>query len=130
MRAHSRLPVLVLAAAFAAAACTPLSRPKGEEPLSPEEIRLRGIENRLGELNKRVLGVENKEETKLQDDLRTLRGEVERLRYDLDGHSGSRRSSTATSTAACSGWKRRRLPPFPRTPRSRRASTTEWSSPP
>ena len=87
MRAHSRLPVLVLAAAFAAAACTPLSRPKGEEPLSPEEIRLRGIENRLGELNKRVLGVENKEETKLQDDLRTLRGEVERLRYDLDGHS-------------------------------------------
>lgn len=62
-------------------------RPKGEEPLSPEEIRLRGIETRVGELNKRVLGVENKEETKLQDDLRALRGEVERLRYDLDGHS-------------------------------------------
>lgn len=87
MRAPPHLVGFVLVAALAASACTPMVRPKGEEPLSPEEIRLRGIETRVGELNKRVLGVENKEETKLQDDLRALRGEVERLRYDLDGHS-------------------------------------------
>lgn len=87
MRAASRSLVWVLAATFAVSACTPLVRPNGEEPLSPEELRLRGIESRVSDLNKRVLGVENKEETKLQDDLRALRGEVERLRYDVDAHS-------------------------------------------
>ncbi|MDP3856180.1 MAG: tol-pal system protein YbgF [Stagnimonas sp.] len=76
---------LLLAVALAATACTPLIRPNGEEPLSPEETRLRGIEGKLSDLNKRVLGVENKDETRLQDDLRTLRGEIERLRFDVDG---------------------------------------------
>lgn len=76
---------LLLAVALAATACTPLIRPNGEEPLSPEEIRLRGIEGKLADLNKRVLGVENKDETRLQDDQRALRGEIERLRFDVDG---------------------------------------------
>lgn len=75
---------LALAVVLSATACTPLIRPNGEEPLSPEEIRLRGIEGKLNELNKRMLGVENKDETRMQDELRTLRGEIERLRFDLD----------------------------------------------
>jgi len=77
--------VLLLAVALSATACTPLIRPNGEEPLSPEEIRLRGIEGRLTDINKRVLGVENKDDTRLQDDMRALRGDIERLRFDVDG---------------------------------------------
>lgn len=82
---RSQRLILVLAVALSATACTPLVRPNGEEPLSPEEIRLRGIESKLTDLNKRVLGVENKDDTRLQDDMRALRGDIERLRFDLDG---------------------------------------------
>jgi len=82
---RSQRLILVLAVALSATACTPLVRPNGEEPLSPEEIRLRGIESKLADINKRVLGVENKDDTRLQDDLRALRGDIERLRFDLDG---------------------------------------------
>ena len=74
---------LVLAVAVLASACTPLSR-TGEEPLSPEEIRLRAIEGKIGDLSRRVSGVENKDESRTQDELRTLRGEIERLRFDID----------------------------------------------
>lgn len=82
---RSQRLILVLAVALSATACTPLVRPNGEEPLSPEEIRLRGIEAKLTDINKRVLGVENKDDTRLQDDMRALRGDIERLRFDLDG---------------------------------------------
>lgn len=75
--------VVLLAAALATAACTPLSR-TGEEPLSPEEIRLRAVEGKLNEVNRRVLAVENKDDTRTQDELRALRGEIERLRFELD----------------------------------------------
>jgi len=74
---------LLLTAAFAAAACTPLSR-TGEEPLSPEEIRMRAVESKVNEVNRRINAVENKDDTRTQDELRTLRGEVERLRFELD----------------------------------------------
>lgn len=78
------LPITVLlAAAIAAAACTPLTR-TGEEPLSPEEIRMRAVEGKVTELGRRVHAAENKDETKLQEDVRSLRGEIERLRFDLD----------------------------------------------
>jgi len=77
--------LVLLAVALSATACTPLVRPDGEQPLSPEEIRLRGIEGKLTDINKRVLGVENKDDTRLQDDMRSLRGDIERLRFDLDG---------------------------------------------
>ncbi len=77
---------LMLAAALAAAACTPLSR-NGSEPLSPEEIRMRAVEGKLTELGRRVNAAENKDDTKLQDDLRNLRGELERMRFELDTQS-------------------------------------------
>ena len=75
--------IVLLVAAVAAAACTPLSR-TGEEPLSPEEIRMRAIEGKVTALGRRVNAAENKDETKLQEDVRNLRGELERLRFDLD----------------------------------------------
>jgi len=75
--------VVWVAAAFAAAACTPLSR-TGEQPLSPEEIRMRAVESKVGEVSRRISMVENKDDTKMQDDLRSLRGEIERLRFELD----------------------------------------------
>ena len=75
--------VAVLAAALAASACTPLSR-TGDQPLSPEELRMRAVETKLGEVNRRINAVEGKEDTKTQDELRNLRGEIERLRFDLD----------------------------------------------
>ena len=62
---------LLLTAAFAAAACTPLSR-TGEEPLSSEEIRMRAVESKLNEVNRRINAVENKDDTRTQDELRTL----------------------------------------------------------
>lgn len=78
--------LLVLAAALSAAACTPISR-TGEEPLSPEEVRMRAVESKLTEVSRRVNAVENKDDTRMQDDLRALRGEVERLRFELETQS-------------------------------------------
>lgn len=84
MRPGMRTSVLmVLAGSLLVGACTPLSR-SGEEPLSPEEIRLRAIEGKLSELGRRVSGVENKDETRMQDELRSLRGEIERLRFEVE----------------------------------------------
>jgi len=74
---------MVLAVALAATACTPLSRNDGE-PLSPEEIRMRAVESKLTELTRRINQAENKDDTKLQDDLRNLRGDLERVRFELD----------------------------------------------
>jgi len=74
---------VLLAAAVSAAACTPLTR-TGEQALSPEEIRTRAIEGKLTELGRRINAAENKDETKVQEDVRKLRGELERLRFDLD----------------------------------------------
>ncbi|MES2885601.1 MAG: tol-pal system protein YbgF [Pseudomonadota bacterium] len=78
--------LLLAAAALSAAACTPLNR-SGEQPLSPEEIRMRAVEAKLTEVGRRVNAVENKDDTKLQDDLRSLRGEIERMRFDLETQS-------------------------------------------
>lgn len=86
MRSLKTLHLVMLAAAFAASACTPLSR-SGEQPLSPEEIRMRAVEGKITEVTRRINMVENKDDTKVQDDLRNLRGEVERLRFELDTQS-------------------------------------------
>ena len=76
------LRVSLLVAALAATACTPLNR--GDQPPSPEELRLRAIEGKLTEVARRVNLVENKDDTRIQDEMRTLRGEIERLRFDID----------------------------------------------
>lgn len=60
----------------------------GSDALSPQERRLQTVETRLAELSRRVNGIDyasmDKDNQHTQDDLRNLRGEVERIRYDLD----------------------------------------------
>ncbi len=74
---------LLLMLAVTATACTPLTR-DGRPVLSPEEIRSRAVEGKVIELTRRVNAAENKDDTKTQDELRNLRGEIERVRFDLD----------------------------------------------
>lgn len=66
----------------------------GKDALSPEERRLQAVETRVGVLARRLDTVNltelDQDSTRLRDDLRTLRGEVEKLRYDFD--QGQKRS--------------------------------------
>jgi tol-pal system protein YbgF len=60
----------------------------GGDNLSPSERRLQQVESRTAELSRRLDAVNltgmDQENLRLRDDLRALRGEVERLRYDFD----------------------------------------------
>ncbi len=60
----------------------------GADNLSPSERRLQAAETRLAELSRRLDAVNltgmDQESLRLRDDLRQLRGEMERLRYDFD----------------------------------------------
>lgn len=60
----------------------------GSDNLSPGERRLQNVETRVAEMSRRLDAVNltgmDQENLRLRDDLRTLRGEVERLRYDFD----------------------------------------------
>lgn len=61
----------------------------GNDVLSPEERRMQAVESKLAEMSRRLDGINyaglDQENVKLRDEIRTLRGEVERLRYDHDG---------------------------------------------
>lgn len=58
------------------------------QALSPEERRLQAVETKAAELSRRLDSVNlagmDQENQRLRDDIRQLRGEVERLRYDID----------------------------------------------
>jgi tol-pal system protein YbgF len=60
----------------------------GSDNLSPSERRLQAVESKLAELSRRLDAVNltgmDQENMRLRDDMRQLRGEVERLRYDFD----------------------------------------------
>ncbi|MGH8482065.1 MAG: tol-pal system protein YbgF [Nevskiaceae bacterium] len=67
----------------------------GNAPLSPREQRLQSIEERLGELTRKVenldLAAQADALARLEAEVRGLRGEVERMRYELDlGETRSR----------------------------------------
>lgn len=59
-----------------------------DEALSPEERRLQQAEGKIAELSRRLDAVNltgmDQENIRLRDDIRSLRGEMERLRYDFD----------------------------------------------
>jgi tol-pal system protein YbgF len=63
----------------------------GGDVLSPEERRLQTVETRLVEMSRRLDGINyaglDQDNLKLRDEIRGLRGEVERLRYDYDNQS-------------------------------------------
>ena len=60
----------------------------GSEKLPPSERRLQAVESRVAELSRRLDAVNltgmDQDNLKLRDDLRQLRGEAERLRYEFD----------------------------------------------
>lgn len=61
------------------------------DALSPEERRLQAVESKLSEISRRVEGINysalDQDSGKLKDEMRSLRGEVERLRFDFEGQS-------------------------------------------
>ena len=83
---------------LALAACADFGAPigggGGGAPLSPQEQRLQAIEARLGDVTRKVdnlsFAAQSQDITKLEQDVRDLRGQVEQLRYDLD--NGAKRS--------------------------------------
>lgn len=60
----------------------------GADNLSPEERRLQAVETRTTELSRRLDAVNltgmDQENLRLRDDLRQMRGELERMRYEFD----------------------------------------------
>lgn len=60
----------------------------GSDNLSPTERRLQAVESRVAEMSRRLDAVNltgmDQENLRLRDDLRQLRGEMERMRYELD----------------------------------------------
>jgi len=60
----------------------------GTAPLSPQEARLQALETKLGEVARKVdnlsFASQTQSITKLESEVRGLRGEVERMRYDLE----------------------------------------------
>lgn len=60
----------------------------GSDNLSPAERRLQAVESRVAELSRRLDAVNltgmDQENIRLRDDLRQIRGEMERLRYEFD----------------------------------------------
>jgi tol-pal system protein YbgF len=63
----------------------------GQDALSPEERRLQVVESKLSEVSRRLDGINyaglDKDNLKLRDDIRALRGEIERLHFDFDGQT-------------------------------------------
>ncbi|MBL6750722.1 MAG: hypothetical protein ISP90_09370, partial [Nevskia sp.] len=58
----------------------------GERALSPEEQRLQAVENKTVDLSRRLdaMASSNQSGSSMGDDLRSLRGQVEQLRHDVD----------------------------------------------
>ncbi|MFT4047128.1 MAG: tol-pal system protein YbgF [Solimonas sp.] len=87
---HARLALFVCAATLAACASDYGGSVSGDgkDVLSPEERRLQAVESRVAVLQRRLdaanLGGMDEQSQHMRDDLRTLRGDVEKLRYDFD----------------------------------------------
>ena len=86
-----RLRVLpaVFTAALLLAGCADFGEPiDGHKRLSPTEVRLQAAETKLADVSKRLDAFnqvfEDNGGGRLSDDLRSLRGDVEKLRFDLD----------------------------------------------
>jgi tol-pal system protein YbgF len=80
-----------LCASLLLAGCADFGGPidRGGAPLSPQEARLHGLETRLGELTRKIdnlnFAAQTQSIAKLEAEMRGLRGEVERLRFDIEG---------------------------------------------
>ena len=82
--------IVCLTAGISACASSDFGGPSSggdRDNLSPAERRLQAVESRVAELSRRLDAVNltgmDQENLRLRDDLRSLRGELERLRYDV-----------------------------------------------
>lgn len=84
--------VIVLVGLSTLAGCATSRRVDGGgDVLSPEERRLQTVETRMAEMSRRLDGINyaglDQDNMKFRDDLRALRGELERLRFDYDSQT-------------------------------------------
>lgn len=89
-----RLFALSAFCVFAVSGCQTTGTPiGGQTELSPEERRLQAIEDAVAELGRRMDGSQSASSDliRLQDEVRGLRGDVEKLRYDVDSHDRNSR---------------------------------------
>jgi len=93
----TRKHLLLMLAPLALTACEGMGGskvgPNGEPILSPEERRLQTVEDAVAQLQRRAEAQDqagtSQELTRLLDEVRALRGDVENLRYDLDRKTNS-----------------------------------------
>lgn len=87
-RSLALLALLVVAVSGCETTGTPIG---GEAELSPEERRLQAVEDKLAELDRRADSTQgiSQDILLLREEVRELRGAVERLRYDVDSQGSS-----------------------------------------
>jgi len=86
---HLRVLPAVFTVTLLLAGCADFGEPiDGHKRLSPTEVRLQAAETKLADVSKRLDAFnqvfEDNGGGRLNDDLRSLRGDVEKLRFDLD----------------------------------------------
>ena len=90
-RSMHRYAVVLLGLCTLAGCATQRRVDGGGDVLSPEERRLQTVETRMADMSRRLDGINyaglDQDNMKLRDDLRALRGEVERLRFDYDNQT-------------------------------------------
>lgn len=80
----------LIACGFSLSGCADFGGPvDGAKPLSPTEIRLQAAESKIAEMSKRLdalnqIMMDSAGGGRSADELRSLRGDVEKLRFDLD----------------------------------------------
>jgi tol-pal system protein YbgF len=86
----------IVAAALLLSGCAEFGGPigGGDRALSPQEQRMQALETRLADVTRKVdnlnFASQNQSITRLEAEVRGLRGEVERLRYEIE--TGEKRS--------------------------------------
>lgn len=85
-----RSGALAIAGALLLSACADFGGPVQGEQISPEERRLRQIESQIETLNRRLEAMSSVDiattTTRLSEEVRSLRGDTEKLRHDLDNN--------------------------------------------
>jgi tol-pal system protein YbgF len=100
MRTRTSFVVVGLSALLSACASDYGGRISSDSSaLSPEERRLQQAETKVAELSRRLDSVNlagmDQENLRLRDDIRQLRGEMERLKYDIDAQFKRQQQQTA-----------------------------------
>src|SRR3546814_12459669 len=85
---HTRLVIVAFASSFAACASDYGGSISGKDVLSPKERRLQAVEGNVAVLQRRLDAVNltgmDQQNRNLRDERRSLRGDVEKMRYALD----------------------------------------------